>query len=246
MIVHWIPVLGDWHEPTSRQRDSSRDLDLHDYLRLHICSLWHLGIGKHHSADLEARMVQESDLDWGDFFFNFVSMVIVYAYFSKVAAKGETCLAILLCIGVASLDVVLLLMRWLWFEQYMHYGWVKVEATRLGLAWAKFHSSNLMQSEFLLLASFIAVLLFALPRAHEKCLSGRLVLHIFQVYRVLVVPVANTWMSWRVLQNMNFQAELHIIVLLAVLFMLCMVLGIQVIFSRFFILTLLIPSRTVN
>ncbi|GMH44980.1 hypothetical protein BSKO_12937 [Bryopsis sp. KO-2023] len=135
------------------------------------------GIGKHHAFEIDQYGSQDSDLDWGDFFFNLVSMIIVYVYFSKVAVKGETLIAILLCMGVAALDVILLLMRWLWFEQYIHYGFV---------------------------------------------------LYVFQIYRVIVVPVANTWMSWRVLHNMNFQPELHIIVLLGVLLMLCVVLGIQV------------------
>lgn len=80
------------------------------------------GIGKHQALDIDLFGTQDPDLGWGDFFFNLVSMIIVYIYFSKVAVKGETLIAILLCIGVAALDVVLLLMRWLWFEQYIHYG----------------------------------------------------------------------------------------------------------------------------
>ncbi len=64
------------------------------------------------------------DLDWGDFFFNLVSMAIVYVYFSKAAVAGESLVAILLCMGVAAFDIVLLAMRWLWFEQYINYGWV--------------------------------------------------------------------------------------------------------------------------
>lgn len=62
------------------------------------------------------------DLDWGDFFFNLVSMCIVYVYFSKAAVAGESLVAILLCMGVAAFDIVLLVMRWLWFEQYINYG----------------------------------------------------------------------------------------------------------------------------
>jgi len=51
-----------------------------------------------------------------------VSMAIVYVYFSKAAVAGEGLVAIMLCMGVAAFDIVLLMMRWLWFEQYMHYG----------------------------------------------------------------------------------------------------------------------------
>jgi hypothetical protein len=49
-------------------------------------------------------------------------MAIVYVYFSKAAVAGESLVAIMLCMGVAAFDIVLLMMRWLWFEQYMHYG----------------------------------------------------------------------------------------------------------------------------
>lgn len=66
----------------------------------------------------------DADLDWGDFFFNLVSMCIVYVYFSKAAVAGESLAAVLLCMGVAAFDIALLAMRWLWWEQYIHYGWV--------------------------------------------------------------------------------------------------------------------------
>lgn len=65
---------------------------------------------------------QELELDWGDFVFNLVSMCIVYVYFSKAAVAGESLLAVTLCMGVAAFDIVLLVMRWLWFEQYITYG----------------------------------------------------------------------------------------------------------------------------
>lgn len=64
----------------------------------------------------------DADVEWGDFFFNLVSMCIVYAYFSKAAVAGESVVAILLCMGVAAFDILLLVMRWLCFEQYVAYG----------------------------------------------------------------------------------------------------------------------------
>lgn len=64
----------------------------------------------------------DSDLDWSDFFFNLISMVIVYVYFSKSAAAGESMVAILLCMGVAGLDILLMALRWLWFDHYIAYG----------------------------------------------------------------------------------------------------------------------------
>lgn len=64
----------------------------------------------------------DNDLDWSDFFFNLVSMVIVYVYFSRTAAAGESMVAILLCMGVAGLDILLMALRWLWFDHYVAYG----------------------------------------------------------------------------------------------------------------------------
>jgi hypothetical protein len=64
----------------------------------------------------------DSDLDWSDFFFNVISMVIVYVYFSKSAAAGESMVAILLCVGVAGLDILLMALRCLWFDHYIAYG----------------------------------------------------------------------------------------------------------------------------
>eukprot|EP00803_Ostreobium_quekettii_P002073 evm.model.scf_1461EXC.1 EVM.evm.TU.scf_1461EXC.1 scf_1461EXC:11343-17643(-) len=122
---------------------------------------------------------QDLDLDWGDFFFNLVSMCIVYVYFTKAAKEnGETPIAILLCMGVAAFDIVLLLLRWLWFEQYIHYG------------------------------SFV--------------------LYVFQIYRVVVVPVANTWMSWRVLCTVPYEPDIYIVLLLGFMLVACVVLGVQV------------------
>jgi hypothetical protein len=59
--------------------------------------------------------VDHIDLNWSDFMFNLISMCIVYAYFSKASAHNESITAVLLCMGVAALDILLLLMRWLWY-----------------------------------------------------------------------------------------------------------------------------------
>jgi len=124
----------------------------------------------------------DMDLDWGDFFFNLVSMCIVYVYFSKAAVAGESLVAILLCMGVAAFDIILLIMRWLSFEHYINYGSV--------------------------------------------------VLSIFQCYRVVVLPVANTWMSWSLLHKMEVQPSAGVIALLGAVLVACMVMGAQV---RFFL-----------
>lgn len=64
----------------------------------------------------------DSDLDWSDWCFNLASMAIVYAYFSKSSAAGDSMMAIMLCMVVAGLDITLMVMRWLWYDQYMAYG----------------------------------------------------------------------------------------------------------------------------
>lgn len=55
------------------------------------------------------------DLDWGDFFFNLVSMCIVYAYFSEAAVAGESQAAIVVSMCIAAVDILLLALRWLWW-----------------------------------------------------------------------------------------------------------------------------------
>lgn len=88
-----------------------------------VCT-WSAVIVKSHPYDAADSFGSspDLDLDWSDFFFNLVSMAIVYVYFSKAAVAGESLVAILLCMGVAAFDIVLLVMRWLWFEQYINYG----------------------------------------------------------------------------------------------------------------------------
>jgi hypothetical protein len=57
----------------------------------------------------------DSDLgDFGDFFFNLVSMCIVYAYFSEAAVAGESQAAIAVSMCIAAVDIALLALRWLW------------------------------------------------------------------------------------------------------------------------------------
>lgn len=58
--------------------------------------------------------LESQDMDWSDFLFNLISMCIVYAYFSRAAASSESLTAVLLCMAVAALDILLLVMRWLW------------------------------------------------------------------------------------------------------------------------------------
>ena len=55
-----------------------------------------------------------ADLDWGDFFFNLISMCIVYAYFSEAAVAGESQAAIVVSMAIAAIDILLLALRWLW------------------------------------------------------------------------------------------------------------------------------------
>ncbi len=64
----------------------------------------------------------ETDLDWGDFFFNLVSMCIVYVHFSEAAVAGESNAAVIFSMSIAAVDIVLLALRWLWYEHFMSYG----------------------------------------------------------------------------------------------------------------------------
>jgi len=65
---------------------------------------------------------QDSDLDWGDFFFNLVSMCIVYAHFSEAAVAGESNAAVIFSMGIAAVDIVLLALRWLWYDHFVSHG----------------------------------------------------------------------------------------------------------------------------
>ena len=67
---------------------------------------------------VDLSYLDQPDLDWSDFLFNLISMCIVYAYFSKAAASSESITAVLLCMAVASFDILLLVMRWLWYVQF--------------------------------------------------------------------------------------------------------------------------------
>lgn len=64
----------------------------------------------------------DAELDWSDFFFNLVSMCIVYAYFSEAATASENQLAVLLSMGIACVDIILLALRWLFYEHHLHCG----------------------------------------------------------------------------------------------------------------------------
>lgn len=65
--------------------------------------------------------MHNADLDWGDFFFNLISMCIVYAHFSDVAIAGEGHRAVLFSMVIAGVDIMLLLLRWLWRESFVPY-----------------------------------------------------------------------------------------------------------------------------
>ncbi|KAI7838043.1 hypothetical protein COHA_008127 [Chlorella ohadii] len=72
-------------------------------------------------------------------------------YDSAVAGESQAAIVVSMCI--AAIDIVLLALRWLWYEQYITYGGA--------------------------------------------------VLQVFQMYRLVVLPVANTWMSWSLLNKLG-------------------------------------------
>ena len=60
----------------------------------------------------------DSALDWGDFFFNLVSMCIMYAHFSEAIVASEGSAAVIFSMSIAAVDVILLAARWLWYEHF--------------------------------------------------------------------------------------------------------------------------------
>jgi len=58
--------------------------------------------------------------------------------------------------------------------------------------------------------------------------SRSVVLSVFQAYRMVVLPVANTWMSWSLLKKMSVTPSWPMIALLGVILLACMILGLQV------------------
>lgn len=73
--------------------------------------------GRHAGRPSDMAFDTDEDLDWGDFAFNLVSMGLVYAYFSEAAIVGESRLEVSLSLGVACVDIIFLVLRWLWFER---------------------------------------------------------------------------------------------------------------------------------
>lgn len=141
-----------------------------------------LGIGRANDAFDPASLDPylsgyDSDLDWGDFFFNLISMCIVYAYFSEAAVAGESQAAIVVSMCIAAIDIVLLALRWLWYEQYITYGGA--------------------------------------------------VLQVFQMYRLVVLPVANTWMSWSLLNKLGIAPSTLVVSLTGLAVLALIVAGVQ-------------------
>jgi len=122
-------------------------------------------------------------LSWSDFVCNLLNLCFVYNlldyWFSRVSVHGQsqTYWTIPLCVLVAMVDIVLLLVRWIWFDQ------------------------SFAQRGVIMIAC--------------------------QLYRVVVVPMANTWMSWKVLSNLDFQPDFYYVLIFATLVCACIVFGSQ-------------------
>lgn len=58
--------------------------------------------------------------------------------------------------------------------------------------------------------------------------SRNVVLSVFQAYRVVVLPVANTWMSWSLLNKMSVTPSWPMIALLGFVLLACIIMGLQV------------------
>jgi len=55
-----------------------------------------------------------------------------------------------------------------------------------------------------------------------------MVMTFLQAYRVIVLPVANTWMSWSLLHKMSITPSGPVILLLGVVLLACIIMGLQV------------------
>eukprot|EP00210_Caulerpa_lentillifera_P007591 g7249.t3 len=55
--------------------------------------------------------------------------------------------------------------------------------------------------------------------------QGPFIVGICQIYRVIVIPVANTWMAWRVLDHLELQPDSQHILLLSLCLLICILLG---------------------
>jgi hypothetical protein len=54
------------------------------------------------------------------------------------------------------------------------------------------------------------------------------VLSVFQAYRVVVLPVANTWMSWSLLNKMSVTPSWGVVAVLGLILLACIIMGMQV------------------
>ena len=95
---------------------------------------------------------------------------------------GESQAAIVVSMCIAGVDIALLALRWLWYEQYITYGGA--------------------------------------------------VLQVFQMYRLVVLPVANTWMSWSLLSKLGIAPAGREVAAIGGVVLLFMLLGLHV---RFFL-----------
>jgi len=78
-------------------------------------------------------------------------------------------------------------------------------------------------------ATFDAFLLLIRWMVFDQPSGGwRLISGICQLYRVLVVPIADTWITWQVLYRLEYQLDFGYIILLAILLFLCILVGTQV------------------
>jgi len=210
-----------------------------------------------------------ADLDWGDFFFNLISMCIVYAYFSEAAVAGESQAAIVVSMCIAAIDIVLLALRWLWCVGKgwgVGEGWggwvsmgVAINIVLLVLRWLMRSRSARVVAvwvewdvwavvggggwsvawEHWVSASFV---LFSLPlhftqrlrrrppaRRYEQYITyGGAVLQVFQMYRLVVLPVANTWMSWSLLNKLGIAPSTLVVAATGLAVLALIVAGVQV------------------
>ncbi len=65
-------------------------------------------------------------------------------------------------------------------------------------------------------------------RYEQYITYGGAVLQVFQMYRLVVLPVANTWMSWSLLNKLGITPGASVVAAIGALVVVFLVLGVQV------------------
>eukprot|EP01025_Chloroclados_australasicus_P023062 TRINITY_DN23537_c0_g3_i1.p1 TRINITY_DN23537_c0_g3~~TRINITY_DN23537_c0_g3_i1.p1 ORF type:complete len:644 (-),score=74.39 TRINITY_DN23537_c0_g3_i1:180-2111(-) len=74
----------------------------------------------------------------------------------------------------------------------------------------------------------IAIIMLRFMYNEELILGGQIVMAILQMYRALLLPMANTWMSWNLVNRMEIAPSFTLMFLLGLTLLMLMFLGVQI------------------